>query len=78
MKTNMTNAGVDDSQVAQAAQEQETQAEPKETQVPTTIKFEVASLDDSALASAISEKLQQGETVPSYRPGECHNSGRND
>lgn len=68
VKTNMTNAGVDDSQVAQAAQERETQAEPKETQVPTTIKFEVASLDDSALASAISEKLQQGEAVPVIVP----------
>lgn len=68
VKTNMTNAGVDDSQVAQAAQEQETKAEPKETQVPTTIKFEVASLDDSALASAISEKLQQGEAVPVIVP----------
>ena len=64
VKTNMTNAGVDDSQVTQATQEQETQAEPKETDVPTTIKFEVASLDDSELASAISEKLQQGEAVP--------------
>lgn len=64
VKTTMTDAGTDDSQVAQAVQNQETQAEPKETQVPTTIKFEVASLDDSALASAISEKLQQGEAVP--------------
>lgn len=63
-ETTLTNAGVDDSQVTQAAAEKETTSEPKEQQVPTTIKFEVASLDDSALASAISEKLKQGEAVP--------------
>lgn len=39
-------------------------ADPVEQQVPTSIVFEVASLDDSALASAISEKLGQGEAVP--------------
>lgn len=39
-------------------------AEPVEQQVPTSIVFEVASLDDSALASAISEKLGQGDAVP--------------
>ena len=50
--------------MTQAAAEKETTSEPKEQQVPTTIKFEVASLDDSALASAISEKLKQGEAVP--------------
>ncbi len=38
--------------------------EPVEQQVPTTITFEVASLDDSALSAAISEKLQEGEAVP--------------
>ena len=43
-KTTLTNAGVDDSQVTQAAAEKETASEPKEQQVPTTIKFEVASL----------------------------------
>lgn len=64
VKTVMTDAGTDDSQISQAAQEQEKTAEPEERQVPTTIKFEVASLDDSALSSAISEKLKQGEAVP--------------
>ena len=63
-KTILTDAGTDDSQISQAAQEQEKIAEPEERQIPTTIKFEVASLDDSALSSAISEKLKQGEAVP--------------
>lgn len=65
VKNTLKNAGVDSSEVGQAAEEAaKNETEPKETDVPTTIKFEVASLDDSALASAISEKLQQGEAVP--------------
>lgn len=49
-----------------ALEEQNTieNAEPVKQQVPTSIVFEVASLDDSALASAISEKLGQGDAVP--------------
>lgn len=65
VKNTLKNAGVDSSEVGQAAEEAaKNETEPKETDVPTTIKFEVASLDDSALASAISEKLKQGEAVP--------------
>lgn len=65
VKNTLKNAGVDSSEVGQAAEEAaKNETEPKETDVPTTIKFEVASLDDSALASTISEKLQQSEAVP--------------
>lgn len=44
--------------------------EPVKQQVPTTITFEVASLDDSELASAISTKLAQSEAVPVTVPAD--------
>lgn len=38
--------------------------EPKTKEVPTTIVFDVASIDDSALASALTEQLQSMPAVP--------------
>lgn len=53
-------------ELGQKAKEQAEGAEtpPAEQQIPTTITFEVASLDDSELASAITDKLGEKEPVP--------------
>lgn len=53
-------------ELAGKAKEQAEGAEqpPAEQNIPTTITFEVASLDDSALASAVTDKLKEGDPVP--------------
>lgn len=60
--TGADNAG---QELANEAKDQAeaTDPPPAEQQIPTTITFEVASLDDSALASAVTEQLKEGEVV---------------
>ena len=68
----VTGADTAGQELANEAKDQAeaTDPPPAEQQIPTTITFEVASLDDSALASAVTEQLKAGEAVPITVPAD--------
>ena len=59
-------------ELGRKAKEEAEATDPPTTQqdIPTTITFEVASLDNSALADAVTEQLQAGEAVPITVPAD--------